>query len=83
MSSFVKLNPSSLSFLSILPKVDFSTLTVERLRRPSPVLSVPGPEVTIERLEIPCQTDGHLIPVDMYRPASASVDEVLPVVVYL
>lgn len=83
MSFSVKLNSSSISFLSNLPKVDYTNVSVEDLRKPNPVLDVPGPDVTIECVHMPCRTDGHLIQVDIYRPASAAIDEVLPAVVYL
>lgn len=83
MSSSMKLNPTSVAFLAMLPKFDITKLSIEELRRPDPILDVPGPNVTIERIQIPCRTDNHLIQVDVYRPESAGVDEVLPAVVFL
>ncbi|KAI7886851.1 alpha/beta hydrolase fold-domain-containing protein [Mucor mucedo] len=83
MSSSVKLHPISAAFLSTLPKIDFSTVSVEDLRQPDQILDVPSPDVTIERIQIPCRTDNHLIQVDVYRPASINADEVLPAVVFL
>lgn len=90
MSPFppVQLTAESKTFLSYLPPKEESTeLTIEQLRSaPSIPLpdSVPRPKVTVEQIEIPCtSTDRHAIPVDVYRPASAAKDEILPVLVYL
>jgi acetyl esterase/lipase len=84
----VKLTLVSKKFLSYLPKkVDPSLVPIGRLLgNPSVPFpeSIPRPKVTVEQIEVPCtSTDGHAIPVDVYRPASASADEVLPVLVYL
>lgn len=82
-----KLIPSAQAFVSILPtNVDYTGVPIQYIRdKAAPILSddIPRPKVVIEKMEIPCGTDGHLIHVDVYRPASASDDEILPVLVYL
>lgn len=80
------LNPSSKLFLSYIPPdIDYSKLTIEDVRNsPKAPLSddIQRPSVTIEHLEIPADTDGHPIQVDVYRPKNAG-DATLPALVYL
>lgn len=82
-----KLIPSSQAFVFTFPtNVDYTGVPIQYVRdNVSPILSadIPRPKVVIEKMEIPCYTDGHLIPVDVYRPASVRADEILPVLVYL
>ncbi|KAI9273146.1 Alpha/Beta hydrolase protein [Helicostylum pulchrum] len=81
-----KLIPSAQAFVSTFrTSVDYTGVPIQYLRdNASPMLSddIPRPKVVIEKMKIPCYTDGHLIPVDVYRPASAYADEILPVLVY-
>lgn len=88
MSSFDTsfLNPTSKVFLSYVPSdIDYSKMTIEDVRNsPKVPLSddIPRPNVTVESIEIPADTDGHSIPVDVYRPKEAG-DAILPALVYL
>ncbi|CAO0793146.1 unnamed protein product [Mucor circinelloides] len=88
MSSFDTsfLNPSSKVFLSYVPSdIDYSKMTIADVRNsPKVPLSddIPRPNVTVESIEIPADTDGHSIPVDVYRPKEAG-DAILPALVYL
>jgi hypothetical protein len=81
------LNPITQKFLSLFPPdIDYSKLTIQQVRNASEVpLSddIKRPNVTIEKLELPSQVDGHTIHIDVFRPKSAAIDEALPVVVYL
>lgn len=43
----------------------------------------PRPKVNTEKIQIPTFTDGHLVDVDVLRPAAAGPQEKLPVLVYM
>lgn len=87
MSNLPKLNPASVALLSILPVIDYNIVPIEVLRanHTSITLSdkIPRPKVTVQRIKIPTCEDGHLIPADIYRPASATPNEVLPAMIFL
>ncbi|CEP11517.1 hypothetical protein [Parasitella parasitica] len=80
------LNPSSRVFLSNVPSdIDYSKLTILNVRNsPKVPLSddIPRPDVTVESIKIPADTDRHPISVDVYRPKQAG-DAVLPALIYL
>ncbi|KAI8643285.1 Alpha/Beta hydrolase protein [Parasitella parasitica] len=80
------LNHSSKVFLSYVPPdIDYSKLTIEDVRNsPKAPLSddIPRPDVIVENIKIPLDTDGHPISVDVYRPRQAR-DAVLPALIYL
>lgn len=80
------LSPSSKVFLSYVPpNIDYSKLTIEDVRNsPKAPLSddIPRPDVILENIKIPANTDEHPISVDVYRPKKAG-DDILPALVYL
>ncbi|KAG2233723.1 hypothetical protein INT48_007700 [Thamnidium elegans] len=87
MSNLPKLSPVSVALMSVLPVIDYNTVPIEVLRSSHASIALSDeilrPKVTVQRIEIPTSEDGHLIPADIYRPASAMPNEILPAMVFL
>lgn len=78
-------NLETQKFLATLNHVaDYSVITPEMLRtRVACPYEIEEPPVTVEKLQIPTFSDGHLVDIEVYRPKNASAETALPVLVYL
>ncbi|KAI8971944.1 alpha/beta hydrolase fold-domain-containing protein [Mycotypha africana] len=80
------LNPIHATVAASFPlDIDPTKVSIEHIRQtPKPQLSddVLRPEVDIESIIVPSHTDGHLFPVDIYRPKGIKNMSTLPAVIY-
>lgn len=81
-------NPQSKAFMALLPtQEELEAWTPERVREINASNMetgyVPGPNVSIEKVEIKDHTDSHNIPVSVYRPKDTPKEESLPALVYM